>query len=83
MGMGPVSLSAEAVCPRCEAIREDNALHHKNYQYYDDYEAEQKNVNTPSAPKAPNQVMIKKNSNNSSTTPASSSVDSALPVEKK
>lgn len=27
----------EAVCPRCEEIREYNAAHHQNYEYYEDY----------------------------------------------
>ena len=27
----------EAVCHRCEEVREYNAEHHKNYEYYDDY----------------------------------------------
>lgn len=27
----------EKVCQRCEEIREYNAKHHKNYEYYEDY----------------------------------------------
>lgn len=27
----------EAVCHRCEEIREYNKTHHKNYEYYEDY----------------------------------------------
>lgn len=30
-------LHAEPVCPKCEAIREYNKTHHKNYEYYEDY----------------------------------------------
>ena len=29
--------SAESVCHRCEEIREYNAEHHENFEYYDDY----------------------------------------------
>ncbi len=24
-------------CPLCESVRENNALYHKNFEYYDDY----------------------------------------------
>jgi len=44
MGMGVVSLPLHASssgCARCDQIREDNALHHKNYDYYEDFEKEQ------------------------------------------
>lgn len=26
-----------SICKKCDAIREDNAKNHKNYEYYDDY----------------------------------------------
>ena len=29
--------SNEAVCHRCEEVREYNAAHHKNYEYFEDY----------------------------------------------
>lgn len=31
------TLQASGVCLHCEEIREDNKLHHKNYEYYEDY----------------------------------------------
>ena len=35
--------SAEPVCHRCEEIREYNAEHHENFEYYDDYVKLEKN----------------------------------------
>lgn len=35
------SLFAKGVCFHCEEIRENNRLHPHNYEYYDDYLAEQ------------------------------------------
>ena len=35
--------SAEPVCHRCEEIREYNAEHHENFEYYDDYKKLEKN----------------------------------------
>ncbi len=37
IGMGAAALQAEATCARCEEIRADNAVNHKNYEYYEDY----------------------------------------------
>ena len=43
----------EAVCPRCEEIREYNKTHHKNYEYYEDYlkDADAPQMCKPSAKK--------------------------------
>lgn len=38
--------SNEPVCHRCEEIREYNAEHHQNFDYYDDYLKSQQNVST-------------------------------------
>lgn len=39
--------NAEPVCKRCEEIRKDNALHHKNYNYYEDYLNDQTSTAEP------------------------------------
>lgn len=49
-----VTLLAEPVCERCEEIREYNALHHKNYDYYEDYLMTLNTTqNTTSSPETP------------------------------
>jgi len=44
LGMSFISLplqSSSSGCARCDQIREDNKLHHHNYEYYEDYEKQE------------------------------------------
>lgn len=46
----------EGSCPLCDTIREYNATHHKNYEYYEDYLEAQKSCPAPMidiSPEAP------------------------------
>lgn len=54
VAMGSGSIWA-AECALCESIRADNALHHKNYEYYEEYQktqAPQESAKPQEAPKA-------------------------------
>lgn len=42
VALASLPLGGEEVCHRCAEIRAYNALHHRNYDYYDDYLKEQK-----------------------------------------